>query len=93
MRRLISSTGVVLLAVGAAACEGGGPTAPSRLLPSSVGGPLFHQAGPCNAAPEPGHSEFAQHHVVPLAQAGALGAGGHTPGAHRGFSACNPSGR
>ena len=51
-----------------------------------------HQAGPCNEAGEPGHSDFAQHHVVPFAQAGMLGAGGHVPGAHRGFSACNPSG-
>ena len=59
-----------------------------------VSAPAFaHQAGPCTATTEPGHSEFAQHHVVPAAQAGALGEGGHNPGEHRGFSgACEPSG-
>lgn len=50
-----------------------------------------HQAGPCTPSEDPGHSEFAQHHIVPLAQAGALGAGGHVPGTHRGFGGCNPS--
>ena len=39
---------------------------------------------------EPGHSEFAQHHIVPLAQAGALGAGGHMPGVHTGMFGCHP---
>jgi hypothetical protein len=39
---------------------------------------------------EPGHSEFAQHHIVPLAQAGALGAGGHKPGEHTGMFGCHP---
>ena len=43
-----------------------------------------HNAGPCNESPEPGHSEFAQHHVVPATP-------GHVPGTHRGMSACNPS--
>jgi hypothetical protein len=56
--------------------------------------PAFaHQAGPCTpSADDPGHSEFAKHHIVPLAQAGGLGEGGHKPGAHKGFSACDPSG-
>ncbi len=55
--------------------------------------PAFaHQAGPCAAsAADPGHSEFAQHHIVPFAQEGALGAGGHIPGSHQGFSLCDPS--
>ena len=53
-----------------------------------------HETGPCGGTPtDPGHSEFARHHIVPKAQAGTLGAGGHKPGSHRGFSACNPSGR
>ena len=52
-----------------------------------------HQAGPCAPTEEPGHSEFAQHHIVPFAHEGALGAGGHKPGTHRGYSACNPSGK
>jgi hypothetical protein len=51
-----------------------------------------HQAGPCTASDDPGHSEFAQHHIVPLAQAGMLGAGGHIPGEHHGYSLCDPSG-
>jgi hypothetical protein len=60
----------------------------------TVGAPAFaHDAGPCAQTAEPGHSEYAQHHVVFQAHEGTLGAGGHTPGAHRGFSACNPSGR
>ena len=55
---------------------------------------LAHQAGPCFPTVEPGNSEFAQHHIVPHAQAGTLGAGGHVPGVlHQGFSLCNPSGK
>lgn len=51
-----------------------------------------HQAGPCTpSGSDPGHSEFAQHHIVPLAQEGALGAGGHLSGTHMGFGGCNPS--
>ena len=50
-----------------------------------------HIAGPCNPSEGPGHSEFAQHHVAAMAKEGMLGEGGHKPGAHRGFSACNPS--
>ena len=77
MRRLL-----VTLPVGALLLLGGiGGSAPVSA----------HQAGPCAKTSEPGHSEFARHHIVPLAQAGMLGAGGHKPGAHRGFSACNPS--
>ena len=47
-----------------------------------------HQAGPCEPSDDPGHSEYAQHHIVPLAQSGALGSGGHVPGEHQGFSSC-----
>ena len=48
-----------------------------------------HQAGPCTASADPGHSEFAKHHIVPFAQAGELGAHKtHVPGAHQGFSLC-----
>ncbi|MGH3666255.1 MAG: hypothetical protein ACRDU8_09265 [Egibacteraceae bacterium] len=46
---------------------------------------------PCNDADgdgSPSGLEYAQHHIVPLAQMGELGAGGHIPGRHRGFSAC-----
>ena len=51
-----------------------------------------HNAGPCNASGGPGHSDYAQHHIVPLAQAGMVGGGGHVPGTHRGMSLCDPSG-
>ncbi len=44
-----------------------------------------HQA-PCAEALGPGHSEFAAHHIVPLAKEGGLGEGGHVPGEHRGFA-------
>ena len=43
-----------------------------------------HQA-PCGDDQGPGHSEYARHHVVPLAKAGELGEGGHVPGKHRGY--------
>ncbi len=64
-----------------------------------VTAPAFaHQGGPClppedPAIADPGNSEFAKHHIVPFAQVGGLGEGGHKPGTHQGFSACNPSGR
>lgn len=51
-----------------------------------------HDAGPCNDSGEPGNSDYAKHHIVALATEGALGNGGHKPGAHAGFSFCNPSG-
>jgi hypothetical protein len=47
------------------------------------------EMNPCVQTAEPGHSEFAQHHVVPLVGQETA----HKPGAHQGFSACNPSGR
>jgi hypothetical protein len=62
------------------------------VLQAVPAGVSAHQAGPCNESGEPGNSDFAQHHIVPAAQAGALGEGGHIPGSHRGFSACDPSG-
>jgi hypothetical protein len=56
--------------------------------------PAFaHSAPPCNDSGEPGNSDYAQHHIVPLATAGELGHGGHIPGTHHGFSLCNPSGK
>jgi hypothetical protein len=50
-----------------------------------------HQAGPCTPSEDPGHSEYAQHHIVVLAQAGMLGNGGHVPGEHNGFGGCAPT--
>jgi hypothetical protein len=52
-----------------------------------------HAAPPCNDSGGPGHSDYATHHIVPLAQAGALGEGGHRPGtAHQGYSSCVDTG-
>lgn len=51
-------------------------------------GALAHQAGPCNDSGEPGNSDYAQHHIVAAAHEGALGAGGHIPGFHQGYSLC-----
>ena len=68
-----------------------GTVAALLLLPAVAAPASAHIAGPCAPGTEPGHSEFARHHIVPLAQQGMLGAGGHIPGTHHGFSACNPS--
>lgn len=45
--------------------------------------------GPCNDSGEPGNSDYAQHHIKPLAQEGGLGEGGHKPGTHQGYSTCH----
>ena len=56
-------------------------------------------APPCNDTDgdgSPSGREYAEHHIVPLGTEGNLGAApsghAHTPGAHQGFSACDPSG-
>lgn len=49
---------------------------------------IAHTAPPCNDSGEPGNSDYAQHHIRPLAQEGGLGEGGHKPGTHRGYSLC-----
>ncbi len=72
MRRMMVSA-----ALGLALAIGGG-AAPA----------LAHDAGPCNDSGEPGNSDYAQHHIKPAAQDGALGEGGHKPGSHQGYSAC-----
>ena len=61
----------------------------------TTGAPAFAhiEGNPCVATNEPGHSEFAQHHIAAQAKEGLLGAGGHVPGTHQGFSLCNPSGQ
>ena len=43
-----------------------------------------HNVGPCNDSGEPGNSDYAKHHIVPA----VIGAGGHIPGGHHGFSVC-----
>ena len=42
---------------------------------------------PAGPAGDPGRSEYANAHIVPLAQAGVLGQE-HKPGMHRGASDC-----
>ena len=55
--------------------------------------PVFaHNGGPCNESGGPGNSDYAQHHIKPLATTGSMGNDGHVPGSHQGFSVCNPSG-
>ena len=54
---------------------------------------LAHSAPPCNDSGEPGNSDYAQHHIKPLATTGGLGNDGHKPGSHHGYSVCNPSGK
>jgi hypothetical protein len=51
-----------------------------------------HGVGPCNGDPVTGQN-YGQNHIRAFASHGALGHGGHIPGTHQGFSACNPSGR
>lgn len=51
-------------------------------------GALAHDAPPCNDSGDPGNSDYAKHHISALAKVGALGAGGHIPGSHQGFSLC-----
>ena len=45
---------------------------------------LAHDAGPCSGTAR----DYAAHHVVANAKAGTLGAGGHVPGTHQGYSLC-----
>lgn len=47
-----------------------------------------HTAPPCNDSGEPGNSDYAQHHIRALALEGAVGADGHVPGTHQGYSLC-----
>jgi hypothetical protein len=66
-------------------------TASLAALALSAPASATHSFCPAPNNPEaPGHSEFAQEHIVGLAQAGALGAGGHKPGVHTGMHGCHP---
>jgi hypothetical protein len=63
--------------------------------------PAFaHSAPPCNDSGDPGNSDYAMHHIRALALEGDMGKVdhdgdgiSHAPGAHKGFSLCNPSGK
>jgi hypothetical protein len=63
--------------------------------------PAFaHGAPPCNDSGDPGHSDYAKHHITFLAHNGDLGqvdhdgdGVSHVPGSHQGYSLCNPSGK
>lgn len=50
-----------------------------------VSTPAFAHQAPCEEAAGPGHSEYAQHHIVPFAQDGVLGQE-HKPGEHHGYA-------
>ena len=58
------------------------------LMLLTVAAVAAHNDGPCNDNGEPGNSDYAQHHIKPLAQQQGLGADGHKPGVHQGFSVC-----
>ena len=61
----------------------------------SVSTAFAHTAPPCNDSDgdgSPSGYEYAKHHITSMAHAGMLGHV-HKPGAHRGFSVCNPSGK
>ena len=48
-----------------------------------------HTGSECEAPDHPGHTEYAEHHIVLLAQDQGLGAGhedGHVPGHHQGYA-------
>ena len=56
-------------------------------LALTLGGPTSAHQAPCEEAAGPGHSEYARHHIVPLAKGGGLAAAGHVPGTeHQGFA-------
>lgn len=57
------------------------------VLITLAGGAPASAVCPAAASGEPGRSEFAQDHIVPLAHAGSLGHE-HKPGTHRGASDC-----
>jgi hypothetical protein len=60
-------------------------------VPAFANGPDFPDPeGPCfdAGADGPDGVDYAHYHIVPRAITGALGAGGHVPGAHKGFSLC-----
>ena len=61
----------------------------SLLLVLALAAPAFaDNLGPCNDSGGPGNSDYARHHIKPLATGGNLGDGGHKPGDHHGFSHC-----
>lgn len=52
---------------------------------------LAQPAPPCNDTDgdgSPSGQEYAHYHIVALARSGGMGAGGHVPGSHNGFSVC-----
>jgi hypothetical protein len=71
------------------------PLAAAVLAPGAVGVTAVQAAPPCNDTDgdgSPSGFEYAQYHIVALAQVQGLGEGGHKPGSHHGFSLCDPAG-
>ena len=58
------------------------------VLIALAGAPATEAVCPATPAGEPGRSELAQNHIVPLAHAGIVGHE-HKPGTHRGASDCS----
>ena len=56
------------------------------LMVAMSASPAFAHQAPCEETAGPGYSEYAKHHVVPLAKTSELGAGGHMPGEHHGYA-------
>ena len=57
-------------------------------VPMFGGAAYADDRGPCNDSGEPGNSDYAVHHIRFNAKNGSLGAGGHIPGTHQGYSIC-----
>lgn len=53
---------------------------------AGASGASAHSAPPCNDSGEPGHADYALHHIVPATP-------GHVPGTHGGYSLCLGTGR
>lgn len=83
MRRLLATTSLLMLLMGALAA----PAAGHVLGPCNDGDENVASV----AAGATGRN-YAAHHISAMAKEGLLGGDGHIPGSHRGFSACDPSG-
>lgn len=83
MRRLLATTTLFMLLMGAFAA----PAAGHVLGPCNDGAENV-----ASVAEGATGRNYATHHISTMAKEGLLGGAGHIPGSHQGFSACNPSG-
>ena len=84
MRRLLATTALLMLLMGAFAL----PAAGHVLGPCNDG-----DENVASVAEGATGRSYAAHHISAMAKEGSLGGDGHVPGSHQGFSACNPSER